>query len=46
MASQIDKIKPNDERVESRFIDVGGNRWRMLRFLQFVTDLLKYLKQC
>ena len=25
----VDKIKPDDERVQSRFVEDGGHKWRM-----------------
>lgn len=28
MASKIDKIRPGDSRVESKFIEKDGHKWR------------------
>jgi hypothetical protein len=29
MANSIDRIRPDDDRVASRFIEVDGHKWRM-----------------
>jgi len=33
----VDKIKPNDERVQSRFVEDGGHKWRTFTLASFLT---------
>lgn len=36
----VDKIKPDDERVQSRFVENGGHKWRMCEHLLFPPTII------